>query len=123
MKIIAFIPGLVWIILIFILLTMPGSDIPSNDFFDLIYFDKWVHIGLFGILTMFWSYPLLKLGWIPVKIFLLIASLATFYGIIMEFVQKYFTTSRSFDIVDILADTSGAFIAALFLINFRKSRS
>ena len=95
---------------------MPGSDIPSNDFFELIYFDKWVHIGLFGTLTLFWIYPFIK-SVEPIKVFLPVSLLALTYGVAMEFVQKYFTTTRTFDIMDILADTTGIVLAILFLAN------
>ncbi|MCW3116545.1 MAG: VanZ family protein [Chitinophagaceae bacterium] len=47
------------------------------------------------------------------QLFVLIALGSSVYGIIMEYVQKYFIPNRSFDIVDILADTIGS-IAGLF---------
>lgn len=101
---------------------MPGSDLPSNDLFELIYFDKWVHIGLFCILTILWAYPFLKLKLQSVKAFILIALIAIVYGIAMEFVQKYFANGRSFDITDIIADAVGASLAAFLLIKiYRRS--
>lgn len=106
-----FIPGIIWLLIIFILLTMPGSDIPSNDFFEVIYFDKWVHIGLFAFLAFFWQYPFLNSGRPFLKVLFLIPILVLGYGIAMEYVQKYFTSSRTFDITDMIADATGIAIA------------
>jgi len=36
------------------------------------------------------------------------------YGVIMEYVQKYFIPNRSFDIGDILADTIGSIAGLVF---------
>jgi VanZ family protein len=99
---------------------MPGSDIPSNDFLDLIYFDKWVHIGLFGFLTFFWQYPFLTAHRKSNKEMLVIPILAFAYGIAMEFVQKYFTTTRTFDVTDIMADATGVIIAMLIFKSYIK---
>jgi len=121
LKLLGFIPGIVWFLVVFILLIMPGSDIPSNDFFDLIYFDKWVHIGLFGFLTFFWQYPFSIANRKSIKMMLIIAILVLAYGVAMEFVQKYFTTTRTFDVTDIMADATGVIIAILiFRRNLKK---
>lgn len=102
---------------------MPGSDIPANDFFELIYFDKWVHFGLFGVLTFFLGYPFIQLHKSAIQSFFLIALFAVLYGIIMEFVQKYFTTTRTFDITDIMADTAGVLGTLVLLKKINKKRS
>jgi len=114
-KAIGLIPALVWGIIIFALLTIPGSDIPSNDFFELIYFDKWVHAGLFGMLTLFLGYPFFQSGRSLTGVFVVAAFISIAYGVAMEFVQKYFTYTRTFDITDIFADTAGV-LAAFFLL-------
>ncbi|CAN5279014.1 hypothetical protein BH11BAC6_BH11BAC6_07600 [soil metagenome] len=101
---------------------MPGTDIPSNSFFDLIYFDKWVHAGLFGMLTVFFGYPFLKSPFPAFKV-VCIAMFVSMYGIAMEYVQKDYTKSRNFDFFDMVADTLGAFIAVFFLIMLYKKIS
>ena len=105
--ILSFIPGVIWTIMIFILLIMPGSDIPSNDFFELIYFDKWVHIGLFGGLTFLTAYPFIKAGRLTKELLIKIGISFIMYGILIEFIQKYFASDRSFDITDMIADAVG----------------
>jgi len=52
---------------------------------------------------------------------LIIAILVLAYGVAMEFVQKYFTTTRTFDVTDIMADATGVIIAILiFRRNLKK---
>jgi VanZ family protein len=115
-KIFAFVPAVLWLILIIFLLTIPGSDIPKSSFLDAVYFDKWVHIGLFGILTFLWSYPFMKVGSTSKRIFLVITLSAILFGVLMEYVQKFFAYERSFDVFDIFADSIGAFITFGWLI-------
>ncbi|WP_158638344.1 VanZ family protein [Panacibacter ginsenosidivorans] len=101
---------------------MPGTDIPSNDFFELIYFDKWVHLGLFSVLTVLWAYPFFGSKPLSARILVLVTLSATAYGIAMEFVQKYYATSRSFDLTDMLVDAIGSLIGAFFILKFLSKR-
>ncbi len=105
------ITALVWTLLVFILLTIPGKMLPDENQLTIPNLDKLVHIILFGCFVFLWSFyfasrkdlhtPLNK------KLFhiLLIACL---FGTAMEFIQKYFIPNRDFDIYDIAADIIGA---------------
>ena len=53
-----FIPAIIWFIIANILFLMPGSDVPHISFLDEIYFDKWVHAGLFCGLIFLQLIPL-----------------------------------------------------------------
>jgi VanZ family protein len=78
-------------------------------------FDKWIHAGIFMILSMLLCWGVYKIkGASPIlkTYFLRIAVGCLVYGIIMEFVQKYFVPERSFDIGDIIADGAGAFLGS-----------
>ena len=100
------------------LLTMPDNDIPKLGFLDAIYFDKWVHAGLFAMLTFLFSWPFRKIYPAHRRLFVSIAVLALLYGITMEYVQEYFTTDRDFDYNDMLADGFGClvgYIAARYI--------
>lgn len=114
-RILFFIPAIGWIILCTILLTLPGSSFPKEDWLDKIWFDKWVHIGLFAAIVVTWCWGVFKNGSEnPAKHFLQITLLAIIYGIAMEFVQKYLVVNRSFDMADIIADAVGAYVGYLF---------
>ena len=121
MKFTLFIPAVIWFITSTILLTMPGSDLPESSFFDLPYFDKFVHFIIFFLLTLFFCYPFTKRvqdRWTVKRWFVNITLYSVVYGILMEFVQKYFVAGRSFDVVDILFDGFGSLSGMLVTMQF-----
>ncbi|WP_212001410.1 VanZ family protein [Chitinophaga sp. HK235] len=104
-----YLPATLWIILILVLCTLPGKDIPTNSFLERIHFDKFVHFGLFGGIVLFLS---MGVYWqkkhISAFTLLLFIVIAAVYGFIIELIQKYWVVGRSFDLYDALADTLGA---------------
>ena len=104
----AFIAAISWLIISTILLSIPGTKFPTDDWLSKIWFDKWVHIGLFSILVLLWCFYLSKTKVKKLKeAFIAITILSIAYGTGMEFVQKYFVVNRSFDAGDIVADAIG----------------
>ena len=113
-----FIPGIAWFFLVLVLICLPGSDLPTvDDWFSKIYFDKWVHVGLFAILAFLFMRPFLKSG-LPIKekwnYIIKIAIATSVWGLTTEIIQKFFVPGRSFDMGDWSADSLGALIALLF---------
>ena len=111
-------PAVVWTIIIFILLALPGNMLPNENHLTIPNLDKLVHVFLFGSFVFLWSFYFAakkentnQLG----SRFIRILILACSYGIAMEFVQKYFIPNRDFDIYDIIADITGA-CAAFFVV-------
>ena len=117
-------PAIGWFLLSTVLLCLPGSRFPKYNWLSEIQFDKWVHIGLFGVLVVlccwgFWSRK--KEVTTHTKAFVLFAVFATLYGISMEYVQEGFIPNRSFDTGDIWADAAGSVGGACFASwQFRK---
>ncbi len=112
-----FLPGIAWFFIVLLLTCLPGDDIPKVGWLDKIYFDKWVHAGLFGGLAFLFSFPFFESHLSSkqkVKYFIRIAIAASVIGLTIEFIQKYLVTARSFDLVDWAADSVGAFIAFWF---------
>ncbi len=105
-----FIPAILWLLITTFLLVLPGPDVPSISFLDIIYFDKWVHAGLFGGMTFLFGFPFIKIGTATKKMLIYIAILSAFYGIAMEYVQKYMAFERDFDYFDMVADSVGCII-------------
>ena len=104
-----------------ILLTLPGTDFPEEGWFDKIWLDKWIHIGMFSVMVALWckSLQLLKPNSSSQKLkqlFIVTAIIFLGYGIAMEFVQKYFIPFRSFDVLDMLADGIGCTVGVIFSI-------
>jgi len=109
----SFLPAVIWFIISVVLLALPGNDLPHTDFFDIPFFDKYVHFGMFLLLTVLFCYPLVTSGLDKPAIrstFIKITVLAILYGIIMEYVQLYLVYGRSFDVVDIVFDAAGSVV-------------
>jgi VanZ family protein len=119
----AFLPPFLFLVVSIILLTLPGNDLPATGFFAQIpQFDKLVHIGMFGLLVYLFGVAIQKTLKKDRSFMLLVVATGIFYGIVMEFVQKYWAAQRSFDLADIAADTIGCIAGyALLVIRFRKT--
>ena len=104
-----------WLLVVTVLLCMPGSEFPTISWLNKIWFDKWVHIGLFLVLVAVWCRV-----YVNKKTFLRISLVALLYGAAMELVQHYFIPFRSFDAGDIIADgigcAAGYFIAVKYFL-------
>jgi hypothetical protein len=104
-------PTIIWSVIVFVLLAMPGNGMFVENWFNGIHLDKLVHFLLFFILTLLWVQFVQQKTTITKGMLLFIAAIATLYGIAMEFVQIY--TGRDFSTGDMLADGAGAFAGAL----------
>lgn len=85
-------------------------------------FDKLVHTCLHFGYTLLWFLYFNKKYNSSNNNLLLIAIVISsfFFGIIIELIQQYFTTTRTADLMDILANTVGAIIASLSIIFVNK---
>ena len=111
-----FLPGIAWFFVVSALLFMPGNDVPSHDLLSKIYFDKWVHTGIFGLLALLFMLPFANSSLSQkekLQYFIRIAIVTSVWGLTSEFIQKYWTTGRSFDLIDWVADSLGAFISLI----------
>lgn len=109
-RLVYFIPAILCFLFTFYLLTIPGKKLPQIDWIGKFQIDKLVHICMFFTLCFLFSYPLKNVRK-KYSIILLIAFAGLIYGIVMEFVQKYFIPFRSCEVTDMLADGAGSFLA------------
>ena len=117
-KIIYFLPAFIWFIIANFLFLMPGEDVPTWPFLDEIYFDKWVHCGLFFGLTFLTAFPFIKALRLSKKLLIKISITFALYGVLIEFLQLYIAIDRDYDVLDMIADAIGCgigFIAANWL--------
>jgi VanZ family protein len=91
-----------------VLLVIPGDAFPEDKLFGRIFLDKIIHVIIFGGM-MFCFYMWRNNTSASKK--LLIAGIV--YGILMEFVQKYFCYHRAFEYTDMVADAIGCLLAYL----------
>lgn|SRR5688572_23534295 len=110
-------PGILWLILSTIAFSIPGSALPKNNWLSKIHFDKWVHVGIFSVMVVLWCLPLLHRPLQkPLPRLVIQIAVGFFgYGILIELMQHYFISNRSFDGGDIAADAIGCLIGFLFM--------
>lgn len=104
---------LLWALVILILSTMPGKQLPKIDW--LMTPDKFGHAAVYGVLTVGLFFSFLPYITKPVSNRWYAFALASFYGIGMEVVQYAFFPGRYFEIWDIVANIIGALAAVIFL--------
>lgn len=106
-------PSILWAAFILVICLMPGRHIPRVRIPN---FDKLVHTGIytiFAVLTYF--------GWTRQRAFqaiqkntaLKVISALALYGITVEIMQETLTADRHFELLDELANTTGATIGAI----------
>jgi VanZ family protein len=108
-----FFQATIFLALMTVLLTMPGSAFPQENWFSKIWFDKWIHLGSFMVMVILWCLAVYKFSSARKDFavaFVVIMISVILYGVGMEFVQLYLVANRSFDIWDIVANTAGAVI-------------
>lgn len=119
-----FLPGIAWFFVVAILTLMPSRDVPEVGWLNKIpNFDKLVHAALFGGLAFLFALPFFKshISFRQKLNYSIKISLASIiWGIIIEFLQKFYVPSRDFDLLDWAADTFGVIIALWLIIRILK---
>ncbi|MCE3281619.1 MAG: hypothetical protein K0Q66_356 [Chitinophagaceae bacterium] len=111
----SFLPAFTWLLIVTILMLLPGSEFPEENWFQEVWLDKWVHLVLFFVLVYLFQLPLSSKQRIDISAWRLgIALTAATYGTGIEFIQKHWVAGRSFDVGDIIFDCLGC-IAAYFV--------
>ena len=98
---------ILWAVVVFGLHAMSSKSFPRISFWENLGPDKIVHAFMFFVATALAGFS----GWGKLKS----AAVWIFAGVLLEYYQFYFTTDRSFDWFDVLADATGVFIALVIL--------
>ena len=100
---------ILWAVVVFGLHAMSSKSFPKITFWEHLGPDKIVHAFMFFVATMLAGFS----GWGKLK------SVAIWIcaGVLLEYYQFYFTTDRSFDWFDVVADSFGVLLS---LFVFRK---
>jgi len=93
--------------LVILLLSLLGSGtLEKVDFMDLTFTDKIAHFGMYFGFTSVIIYENRKKMMFS-AIYIVAALIPFFYGILMEFLQEFMTTTRSGNIYDVIFNTAG----------------
>lgn len=76
--------------------------------------DKLVHTSVYAVFVVLLYFVLLKYN-VSMSPILTAVICAIIYGIIIEVLQEQCTVNRHFDVLDILANSIGSLLAAVFL--------
>ena len=112
--------AILWALVILVLCGMPGRDIPHISFLEIPNFDKFVHAGIFFVLTL-----LIVRGFLLQTTFIKLqqnAKLIAFvicvvYGGLLEIMQGTLCQGRTAEVFDFFADSVGV-AAGLLLYNW-----
>jgi len=107
--------AIIWTGVILFLSLENSKNIPQIEIPNI---DKVIHFGFHFVFTILW-FLYLKKRFNSSKNLQLLAFTIIFsliFGIAIELMQQYFTISRNADVLDILANLSGSFLAAFFII-------
>ncbi|WP_321319743.1 VanZ family protein [Labilibaculum sp.] len=115
--------NILWAVVIFILCSIPGDDLPKTSIITIPHFDKIVHFGMFFIMGIFLFAELsiqtkLRRVYSAGIILLLIA----LYGGLIEYLQQNYFVHRSGDYWDLFADIFGGVIAILIYPWLKKQK-
>ncbi|MCF6131070.1 VanZ family protein [Flavobacterium wongokense] len=109
-----------WTVVIAFLCLVKFNDLPSLGF-TVSSLDKYVHITLHFVFTMLWGfYSRQKWNQIELKRIFIVVLFSIGYGILIEILQELVTTTRHADILDVLANFTGAMIAFLTFVLIKK---
>jgi len=109
--------AIAWFLIMCTLFFLPGSALPQEDWLNKIYFDKWVHVGLFAVLIFLWR-SAFDSNFNNYNWFLILS--AMLYGLLVEFIQKQWVANRSFDLYDVVADLTGSIIGLVVWLRVYK---
>ena len=105
-----FLPFIFWTLVIFALCSMPGKAIPKISWLELLSFDKLVHAGIFFVEQVLLIHALYNFS----KTFRYLAlAFCVAYGGALELMQTYCFSERSGDILDFIANGTGAVLGLL----------
>lgn len=110
---------LIWVLIIFWLSLDPAPPVPDPKIFGC---DKILHAVAYGGLTLFAGWALEGPSPLKISSWCAIAATSTALGGVLEVFQMAFTSSRTAELADFLADAVGAVVVLLVVFGIRKYR-
>ena len=110
--------------MIAVLTLSPARAVPEVPFWNIPYFDKIVHLGIFALLSFLMARGLAKQHKYDPKtgrLFYITFIISALYGGLIEYLQN-FVPGRSSEIQDFVANTIGTLIGLLAFYFFNRSK-
>jgi VanZ family protein len=116
-----FIFAILWTFIVTVLsLISISSDVGSS--INVENKDKYVHFTFYFVLVVLW-FLYAKSKKISQRTKLIVLLSAIGYGALMEICQAVFTTTRTADILDVIANSAGAITGLLFMIALNNKKA
>ncbi len=109
--------ALSWTTLVFLLCLVSVGNLPSLSI-KVSGLDKYVHFTFHFVFSILWFLYLKNKNIKPILLKIFLASFC--FGILIEICQSLFTTSRQADVLDVLANASGAISAITILFLYHQ---
>jgi len=106
----------VWSIIIFVLSTMPLKDTGAEKLFDFPHMDKLVHFGFYSLLAVLMLFDHTKTRIPKFNHFITAFTVCLVYGGMIEILQGSVFVERSTEMLDFVANTTGALIGCTFYL-------
>jgi len=121
-----FAPSLVWVLLIFAVLSIPPDQVSRIDFLKIPHLDKLVHTGLFfvfAILNSFGAAKQTRKKWTGLGVHLAIFSAGILAGSTSELMQHYFFPLRTASISDMIFNIFGTIFGIIAWVLYLKIKA
>ena len=102
---------------------MPGKDLPSVSIWEA---DKIGHFGVYVVLSFLMFYGWINQStksWFRTNTFLKILLITSCYGFAVELMQELLTADRHFDLLDALANATGAIAGGFISVKLFKQHT
>ena len=108
-----------WTLSIAFLCLVQFNNLPN---FGVSGMDKYIHFTFHFVFTLLWtSYFFTLQKELLIKSVFKVFYVSVSYGILLEFLQSALTTTRKGDVMDVLANTTGATVAVILLVWYKQS--
>jgi VanZ family protein len=104
---------IIWLVLMFYMLFSPGSGLPKTGIFNIPYFDKIVHFGMFSLLLFLFLYESQKSNK-KAAFYIIYLSIFLIFSALSEVIQYKFIQGRSGNMYDFYADFIGLIFGGIF---------
>lgn len=112
--------AIAWTVLIAFLCLVSFNDFPSIGVKSA---DKYVHVTFHFVFTLLWGlYSRQRNGKVKLRKIIAVVFISIAYGLLIEGLQETITATRHADLLDVLANLTGALLALLLFILVRRKK-
>ncbi|HLW40108.1 MAG TPA: VanZ family protein [Brumimicrobium sp.] len=115
-------PSVLWTILVVVVSIAPSSSVELSEI-KIAHLDKIAHFILYTLLSFFWTVGLKRQNInlrLRSRAYVVVVLGGFVLGLVLEIIQHFFTLSRSFEVLDLIANGIGCiFGVIIFKIVYR----